>query len=75
MPMRVIAKKRCCAMVEPPEKGERAILNPILSTKLKPTFFRSGSPSPRCAANARDRPYRAWGSPNWIKVRTATILR
>jgi hypothetical protein len=42
MPMRVIAKKRCRAMVEPPEKGERAILNPNLSTRLKPTFFRSG---------------------------------
>jgi hypothetical protein len=32
--MRVIAKKRCRAMVEPPEKGERATLNPNLSTKL-----------------------------------------
>jgi hypothetical protein len=42
MPMRVIAKKRCRAMVEPPEKGERATLNPNLSTRLKPTFFRSG---------------------------------
>src|SRR5258707_5794419 len=39
MPMRVIAKKRCRAMVEPPEKGERATLNPNLSTRLKPTFF------------------------------------
>src|ERR1700721_3278681 len=37
--MRVIAKKRCRAMVEPPEKGERATLNPNLSTRLKPTFF------------------------------------
>ena len=43
MPMRVIAKKRCRAMVEPPEKGERATLNPNLSTRLKPTFFRSGA--------------------------------
>ncbi len=42
MPMRVIAKKRCRAMVEPPEKGERATLNPNLSTRLKPTLFRSG---------------------------------
>jgi hypothetical protein len=42
MPMRVIAKKRCRAMFEPPEKGERATLNPNLSTRLKPTFFRSG---------------------------------
>jgi hypothetical protein len=42
MPMRVIAKKRCRAMVEPPEKGERATLNSNLSTRLKPTFFRSG---------------------------------
>jgi len=39
MPMRVIAKKRCRAMFEPPEKGERATLNPNLSTRLKPTFF------------------------------------
>jgi hypothetical protein len=39
MPMRVIAKKRCRAMVEPPEKGERVTLNPNLSTRLKPTFF------------------------------------
>jgi hypothetical protein len=31
--MRVIAKKRCRAMVEPPEKGERATLNPNLSTR------------------------------------------
>ena len=42
MPMRVIAKKRYRAMFEPPEKGERATLNPNLSTRLKPTFFRSG---------------------------------
>ena len=33
MPMRVIAKKRCRVMVEPPEKGERASLNPNLSTR------------------------------------------
>jgi hypothetical protein len=39
VPMRVIAKKRCRAMVEPPEKGERAALNPNLSTRPKPTFF------------------------------------
>src|SRR5450631_1522321 len=31
--MRVIAKKRCRAMFEPPEKGERATLNPNLSTR------------------------------------------
>jgi hypothetical protein len=42
VPMRVIAKKSCRAMVEPPEKGERATLNLNLSTRLKPTFFRSG---------------------------------
>jgi hypothetical protein len=42
VPIRVIAKKRCRAMVEPPEKGARATLNPNLSTRLKPTFFRSG---------------------------------
>jgi hypothetical protein len=43
MPMRVIAKKRCRAMVEPPEKGERATLNLNLSTRLKPTFFSIGT--------------------------------
>src|SRR3954454_21196305 len=37
-PMRVIAKKRCRAMVEPPEKGERATLNPNLSTRLNLLF-------------------------------------
>jgi hypothetical protein len=36
--MRVIAKKRCRAVVEPPEKGERATLNPNLSRKLN-LFF------------------------------------
>jgi hypothetical protein len=30
-------------MVEPPEKGKRATLNPNLATRLKPTFFRSGA--------------------------------
>jgi hypothetical protein len=34
MPMRVIAKKMCRAMFEPPETGERATLNPNLSTRL-----------------------------------------
>jgi hypothetical protein len=34
MPMRVIAKKRCRAMFEPPEKGEWAALQPNLSTRL-----------------------------------------
>jgi hypothetical protein len=38
MPMRVIAKKRCRAMFEPPEKGERATLNPNLSTGLNLLF-------------------------------------
>ena len=38
MPMRVIAKKRCRAMFEPPEKGERATLNPNLSTRLTLLF-------------------------------------
>jgi hypothetical protein len=38
VPMRVIAKKRCRAMVEPPEKGERATLNPNLSTRLNLLF-------------------------------------
>ena len=42
MPMRVIAKKRCRAMFEPPEVGERATPNPNPSTRLKPTSFRSG---------------------------------
>jgi hypothetical protein len=36
--MRVIAKKRCRAMFEPPEKGERATLNPNLSTRLNLPF-------------------------------------
>src|SRR6266480_6732426 len=36
--MRVIAKKRCRVMVEPPEKGERATLNPNLSTRLNLLF-------------------------------------
>jgi hypothetical protein len=38
MPMRAIAKKRCRAMFEPPEKGERATLNSNLSTRLIPLF-------------------------------------
>ena len=38
MPMRVIAKKRCRAMFEPPEKGERATLNPNLSMRLNLLF-------------------------------------
>ena len=38
MPMRVIAKKRCRAMFEPPKKGERATLNPNLSTRLNLLF-------------------------------------
>src|SRR5450631_1582223 len=36
--MRVIAKKRCRAMFEPPEKGERATPNPNLSTRLNLLF-------------------------------------
>jgi hypothetical protein len=38
MPIRVIAKKRCRAMFEPPEKGERATLNSNLSTRLNLLF-------------------------------------
>jgi hypothetical protein len=38
MPTRVIAKKRCRAMFEPPEKGERATVNPNLSTTLNLLF-------------------------------------
>ena len=38
MPMRVIAKKSCRVMVEPPEKGERATLNANLSTRLNLLF-------------------------------------
>ncbi|MEH2568585.1 hypothetical protein V1289_008212 [Bradyrhizobium sp. AZCC 2289] len=38
MPMRVIAKKRCRAMFEPPKKGEQATLNPNLSTRLNLLF-------------------------------------
>ena len=42
MPMRVIAKKRCRALFEPPEKGERATLNPNLSTRLNLLFSDQG---------------------------------
>src|SRR6266853_2118712 len=42
MPMRVIAKKRCRAMFEPPEKGERAHSKSSPLDEAKPTFFRSG---------------------------------
>jgi hypothetical protein len=38
MAMRVIAKKRCRAMFEPPAKGEPATLNPNLSTRLNLLF-------------------------------------
>src|SRR6266566_7862150 len=38
VPMRVIAKKRCRAMFEPPEKGERATPHPNLSTRLNLLF-------------------------------------
>jgi hypothetical protein len=38
VPKRAIAKKRCRAMVEPPEKNERAILNPNLLTRLNLLF-------------------------------------
>ena len=34
MPMRVIAKKSCRAMFEPPEKGQRVTLHPNLSARL-----------------------------------------
>jgi hypothetical protein len=37
--MRVIAKERCRAMFEPPEKGGRATLNPNLSTKPNLPFY------------------------------------
>ena len=42
MPRRAIARKKCRVMVEPPENDERATLNSNLSTRLKPTPFRSG---------------------------------
>jgi hypothetical protein len=42
VPTRVIAKKRCRAMVEPPEKGERDTLNPNLSTRLNLPFSDQG---------------------------------
>jgi hypothetical protein len=38
MPMRVIAKKKCRAMFESPETGERATPNPNLSTRLNLLF-------------------------------------
>jgi hypothetical protein len=53
MPMRVIAKKRCRAMFEPPEKGERATLNPNLSTRLRPAFFSDQALGRRVAITAR----------------------
>jgi hypothetical protein len=43
VPMRAIVKKRCRAIVEPPEKGERDTLNPNLSTRQKTIFFRTSS--------------------------------
>jgi hypothetical protein len=56
--MRVIAKKRCRAMFEPPGKGERATLNPNLSTRLNLLFSdqvlgrRVGYCTPRRASGA-----------------------
>jgi hypothetical protein len=38
MPMRVIAKKRCRAIIDLLRKGERATLNPNLSTRLNLLF-------------------------------------
>ena len=85
MPMRVIAKKRCRAMFEPPEKGERATLNPNLSTRLKPTFFRSGpwaagwlllveEGERRCLAVLRGRKTdQGWLYPLGIALRSDTV--
>src|SRR6266487_7063300 len=85
MPMRVIAKKRCRAMFESPEKGERATLNPNLSTRLKPTFFRSGpwaagwlllveEGERRCLAVLRGRKTdRGWLYPLGIALRSDTV--
>jgi hypothetical protein len=42
--MSVIAKKRCRAMFEPPEKGERVTRNPNLSTRLNLLFSDQGRP-------------------------------
>ena len=84
MPMRVIAKKRCRAMFEPPEKGERATLNASLSTRLKPTFFRSGpwaagwlllvEGEQRCLAVLRGRKTdRGWLYPLGMALRSDTV--
>ena len=85
MPMSVIAKKRCRAMFEPPEKGERATLNASLSTRLKPTFFRSGpwaagwlllveEGERRCLAVLRGRKTdRGWLYPLGIALRSDTV--
>ena len=80
MPMRVIAKKRCRAMFEPPEKGERATLNPNLSTRLKPTFFPAGwlllveEGERRCLAVLRGRKTdRGWLYPLGMALRSDTV--
>ena len=87
MPMRVIAKKRCRAMFEPTEKGERATLNPNLSTRLKPTFFRSGpwaagwlllveEGERRCLADLRGRKIdRDWLYPLGIALHSDTVAK
>ena len=57
MPMRVIAKKRCRAMVEPPEKRERATLNPNLTVAtlaVRSPFSFTGSNN--CAPVALNHP-------------------
>jgi len=72
-------------MFEPPEKGERATLNPNLSTRLKPTFFRSGpwaagwlllvdEGERRCLAVLRGRKTdRDWLYPLGIALRSDTV--
>ena len=85
MPMRVIAKKRCRAMFEPPEKGERATLNPNLSTRLNLLFSdqalgRRGwlllveEGERRCLADLRGRKIdRDWLYPLGIALRSDTV--
>jgi hypothetical protein len=42
VPIRVIAKKRCRVMVEPPERKARAAQNPTLSIRPKPPSMIKG---------------------------------
>jgi hypothetical protein len=60
--MRVIAKKRCRAMVEPPEKGERATLNPNLDEATLSEGRHTRCPKSRAAPGSQMEPKRGCGS-------------